>query len=70
MEQQLFSWEEWDILDEGQYVYYKCTLKECIAEFKPGRYFDQIMMDYMEGKIVLQRDGIEYTYKLQLIVVE
>jgi len=69
MEKQLFNWVGWDIMDEGKYLFYNCTLKVAVGTFSKGMNFATIMVDYVEGKLILFIDETEHTYKLQLTVV-
>jgi hypothetical protein len=66
MEKQLFDWEEWDVSDEGVYVFVTCTLKIPIGQFEAGDQFDWIMVNYQLGKITLCFDKVkEVCYKLE-----
>ena len=39
LEQQIFSWEDWDELDVGDLIFYDVTLKVPVGEFPAGTHF-------------------------------
>ena len=67
MERQLFSWIDWSG-DDGSIVFHCVTLKVQIGEHPPETYFDVACIDQARrtasGKLILQKDGIEYIYDL------
>lgn len=73
METELFSWEEWDMLDTACFTFYNVVLVRKIGNFEAGTKFSYANMDYTEGKLVLSPNDSgenEFTFKLSLNVSE
>ncbi len=66
MEKQLFNWEEFDIVSDASYMFYKCTLKQNIGTYKIGDEFDCIIVDYEKGKLTISGE----VFKLKLVIEE
>lgn len=66
MEDILFDYKEYDLLDTLLVQHYDCTLKVDIGRFKAGDKIDYIIIDYDEGQIILCLSTVEFTYNLSL----
>lgn len=81
IEQQLFSWDEWDTYDEGVYVFTMPTLKVALLKeqgewgsdsFLPGQVFDHAVVDFQRSYVEFfegPRDEVGYRYALTLTAV-
>lgn len=49
MENQLFDWESFDIIDEGVFQFYNCTLKVQVGGFQVGTSVPIAYVNYQEG---------------------
>jgi hypothetical protein len=56
MEGQLFTWEEWDMMDTMVLCFYDCELKVDIGPYKAGEKLECIWMDYGEGELTTYDD--------------
>ena len=68
METIFFTWEDWEDVEAGVYQYRDCVLVVPIGRHGPREHFECIVMDYQEGNITLQRNGVEWKYNLILQV--
>jgi hypothetical protein len=71
LEQQLFSWEEWDCVDEGVYVFNGITLREDIGEWERGHQFSHAIVNYTDSTVCFRTtedDEVGHTYHLFLSV--
>jgi len=62
MEEQLFSWDDWDIQDTMCFTFYDVELKRDIGKFKVGSKFSNANIDYAEGKLHLYTDDSGENY--------
>lgn len=69
MEERLFDWEEYDIIDTLIMQFYNCKLKEDIIEFKAGTEIDCITLDYDRGLITLQDKDKICTYNIKITIL-
>lgn len=53
MEQDLFDWNNWDILDQAEFQFSPITLKVPVGPFKAGHTFAVAIMSYQEGLLSL-----------------
>ncbi len=49
MEKQLFSWEEYDVVDTCMFQFCDCVLKVGIGDYAAGTKVSVIFMDYENG---------------------
>lgn len=77
LEQQLFSWEEWDSVDEGVYVYTGITLNQDIGNgslvWEKGHKFSHATVNYRNSTVcfyTVEHDEVGHTYPLVLGVGE
>lgn len=69
MEQELFSWNEYDIVDTAAFNFYECVLKEDIRRYKKGTSIDCIFIDYGKGIMEFHDGGdILDSFELSLTV--
>lgn len=65
MESQLFDWENWDIMDTMDFIFYNCTLKQDIGKYKTGEKFESININYSNGELTIN----EEKFKLKLVIL-
>lgn len=53
IEDKLFTWENWDLLDTAAFVFYDAELTEPVGKFKVGTKFSSIVIDYENSYIEL-----------------
>jgi len=73
LENQLFSWKEWDEMNVMGLVFYDCTLKVPIGDIPVGTTFSSISIDFGHSLMQLYLDysGENYLeFKLNLSVGE
>lgn len=58
----LFDWEGWDKLSEMSTVFYDCTLKIKLGEFKPGESFYSIILDLERSLIIASKEEWGYDF--------
>lgn len=51
MEEELFSWEEWEDIDSGVTQYHNIILKVSVGKFPVGTKFDYAMIHIPNGQI-------------------
>lgn len=56
IDEQLFSWEDWDVLDTMCFMFYNCTLRKHIGNYRSDTKIDHIVLDYAKGRIELYVD--------------
>jgi len=64
MEQKLFTWTGFDVLDTNCMQFYNCKLVVAFDNFAIGEGFDIIILDHEQGIMILRRNGVEYIYQL------
>ena len=69
MEQQLFTWEQWDIIDTAHFQFYDCVLKVDIGNFKARQCFSVMEINYGKGELIIWEGEDEHTFKLKLQIV-
>lgn len=74
IENQLFSWEEWDQVDTVMFSFMNCKLLVPMLGFPPGEMFSHIFMDYENSQIRLFKNSDDEspvkTGTLRLSVIE
>lgn len=71
MEQQLFTWENWDDIDTLAVMYYNVMLKVAIGPFKPGAQLESVYLDYDKSIIQVWKDNKSiWEGALRLVVEE
>ena len=70
MENELFDYVSFDVLEDGMWAYYEVTTHIQIGEFLPGTYFDQAVLDFGNCVLFLENftQGPSYKYNLSLKV--
>lgn len=53
MEEQLFTWKEWDKLETTVFNFHEVELTATIGSHKPGEKFARAYMDFRDGVIQL-----------------
>ena len=61
----LFTYEEWDELDDGIIVYSDCTLLEDFGTFNKGTTFEQIVIDLFKCTIKFDEEEFEFDIRLR-----
>lgn len=70
-EQQLFSWEDWDDIDDVTFMFYDVRLKVDIGQHKAGTHFASAAVNWQYGELELKDSaGAIYYYDLKLTVVD
>ena len=72
MEQQLFTWENFNQFDEAAYQFYKVCLVQPIGEHQIGKCFDSASLDFQHGTLEFYdaNNNIVDSYKLILSIGE
>jgi hypothetical protein len=65
MEKQLFDWFEWDVIDDGVFQFYNCTVKN-IPDYKPGTKISTIVMNYQNGTMTFMDEHSQEMKKFNL----
>ncbi len=69
MEEQLFSWESFDVLDTMCFVFYKVKTKIKILSWDVGTSFDYAEVNYHDGTVEFGQDeGQIYRVKFKMVV--
>lgn len=69
MEQEYFSWSDWDELDTMVFMFYDVTLNRDIGNFKTGTKFSSAIMDYEKGKLTLwTEDDGETEFPMHIVI--
>lgn len=68
IEEQLFSWEEWDVLAVADLMFYNCELKVDIGPFKIGDKVDAITLMFSKQVIQIDHETETFCGKLTLSV--
>lgn len=69
MEEQLFTWNDWDIVDDIMFQFSDVCLVVPIGEHKVGTVFDFAVVDFSEGRLTLLKEGKEEVFSLKLSVI-
>jgi hypothetical protein len=69
MEELLFTWKSWDVVEEFIYQFYDVTLTVPIGKHAIGTVFEYAVIDYFAARLTLARNGKSECFKLQLSVV-
>jgi len=69
MEDQLFTWNDWDIVEECVYQFYDVTLTVPIGKHEIGTVFEYAVVDYTAATMILSRNDKSEHFALQLSVV-
>jgi len=65
LEEQLFSWSDWDQADTAAFQYYNVELKVSIGEFVSGTKFDWALFDVENAELTLgTNEGVEHQFNL------
>ena len=71
LEQQIFSWSEWDEVDSDTLIFYQATLKVPVGKFPVGTVFKTAAVFFGQGMLSLIDDQeVEHLYRLNLSVGE
>ncbi len=65
MEKQIFDWGDFNVVDDGHYIFYNCTLKQDIGKYKKGEKWDYISINYETGELTINND----IFKLGLVIL-
>ena len=68
MEQEWFSWEDWDQLDTMVFGFHKCVLKMQIGPFLEETVIPYIQVSYEDGKIAFLKDDGETMFEAKMKV--
>lgn len=70
LEQQLFTWVDWDSLDTSSMQFEDCTLETQIGEYKKGDYIPIIVFSIEDSTLIfLTKEGQELNkYNLKISV--
>lgn len=72
MEEELFDWENWDVIEEGKEAFYRVKLNKPIGSFNIGDMFDYAFIDTATSTLVLgyNKPNEEYHFRLHYSVGE
>lgn len=71
MENDLFTYEDWDILDDASRLMFMTVELVCqIGQFEAGTHFDTAVIDHENGTLTLATGGVEHKFKLHYRVGE
>ena len=70
MESELFSWEGWDMHGSLAFMFYKVKLKVAIGDLPIGKTFSTAFVDYTNGLLQFDEEGVSYLFQLHFIVGE
>lgn len=68
MEEELFSWGEWDELDTGIMQYHNITLKVPMGKYLIDTKFTYCVVDTQGGRLILGSSGGEIKFNLHFRV--
>jgi len=68
VEKLFFDWENWEEIEAGVNQYLDCVLTAPIGKHGPKEHFDCIIVNFQSGVMTLQRNNVEWSYKLILQV--
>ena len=68
IEAQLFTWEEWDDVDNFSYQFYKCTCVKDFGPFKKGEKVDIFYLDFENSKLQTFSEDGEVIWSGELVL--
>ena len=65
LDEEYFSWDNWDTVDTMDFQFSSCVLKKPIGKYPVGTKFDYIFVEYSKGIISLEEEKFNIKYIIE-----